>query len=106
MFESFETDVVCIDYVVRGFTRDTNGARVFMDHSVNSIQDFIAPSILEVYECEDLTISRSNIWQTKMMRKELKASDYFPKGEDLSSSENLQALEFIRQEMSGVYNSI
>ncbi|HEY0138322.1 MAG TPA: S-adenosylmethionine decarboxylase, partial [Nannocystis sp.] len=46
MFHSFENDVVIIDYVVRGFTRDAQGRRVYMDHTVKSIQDFIDPEIV------------------------------------------------------------
>ena len=77
MFQSFETDIVVVDYVVRGFTRDSDGKRIFMDHEVRSIQDFIAPEILKQYECVDLNIASDNIWQTKMQRVEFDTDEYF-----------------------------
>jgi len=103
MFESFENDVVIVDYVVRGFTRDAAGKRVYMDHTVRSIQDFVSPDILLNYRCEDLVLNSENIWQTKMLRTKLEPSEYFPQGTDVHSPENMQALEDVRREMVGIY---
>jgi S-adenosylmethionine decarboxylase len=105
MFESFETDVVIIDYVVRGFTRDTKGRRVYIDHSVDSIQDFISPQILEQYVCEDVAMAQSNTWQTKMRRRVLAAADHFPEGVDPSTPENAAALELVEAEMAAIFAS-
>lgn len=105
MFESFETDVVIIDYVVRGFTRDTRGRRVYIDHSVDSIQDFISPEILEQYVCEDVAMAQSNTWQTKMRKRELSAVDHFPAGVDPTRPENLAALESVKAEMAAIFAS-
>lgn len=103
MFESFENDVVIIDYVVRGFTRDTEGNRVYMDHTVRSIQDFINPEVLAEYACEDLALPAQNIWQTKMMRTELDGPEYFAPGCDAFSDESQELLAMIRHEMEGIY---
>ncbi|MEZ4385288.1 MAG: adenosylmethionine decarboxylase [Nannocystaceae bacterium] len=103
MFESFENDVVIIDYVVRGFTRDSEGKRVYMDHNVRSIQDFISPEILRQYTCEDLVLQNENIWQTKMLRNELSGGEYFHSGVDATSPENVAALEDVRREMVGIF---
>ena len=103
MFHSFENDVVIIDYVVRGFTRDAQGRRVYMDHTVKSIQDFIDPEIVRDYHCEDMVLQSENIWQTKMMRTRLNPADFFPKGLDPSAPENQAALEDVRREMVGIF---
>ncbi len=103
MFESFENDIVIIDYVVRGFTRDTEGHRVYMDHTVRSIQDFISPEILGQYHCEDLVLQNENIWQTKMMRTRLDPAEYFPDGADTASEENEQAIDDVKREMAGIF---
>lgn len=103
MFESFENDVVIIDYVVRGFTRDTDGRRVYMDHTVRSIRDFISPAIVAEYHCEDMVLQAQNIWQTKMMRSVLEPHEYFPGGVDPTAPENVAALEDVRREMVGVF---
>lgn len=104
MFHSFENDVVIIDYVVRGFTRDAQGRRVYMDHTVKSIQDFIDPAIVRDYHCEDMVLQSENIWQTKMMRTRLNPADFFPKGLDPAAPENQAALEDVRREMVGVFH--
>ncbi|MCX6126439.1 MAG: S-adenosylmethionine decarboxylase, partial [Proteobacteria bacterium] len=78
MLENFDNDVVVIDYVVRGFTRDSDGRRVFRDHKVASIQDFIEPKMLKDYFCVDLALQADNIWQTKMLRVNQDINTYFP----------------------------
>ncbi|MCA9635711.1 MAG: adenosylmethionine decarboxylase [Myxococcales bacterium] len=103
MFESFENDVVIIDYVVRGFTRDAEGKRVYMDHVVRSIQDFISPEILANYHCEDLVLQNENIWQTKMIRTRLDPGEYFNADLDPTAPENRAALEDVRREMVGIF---
>ncbi len=106
MFQTFENDVVIVDYVVRGFTRDTEGHRIFIDHTVRSIQDFIRPEILAHYDCEDLALPAANIWQTKMIRTVLDEPQYFAPGVDSSTEENQQLLDLVRKEMSGVYHNL
>ncbi len=102
MFENLESDVVVIDYVVRGFTRDENGRRVYLDHEVRSIQDYIDPKILKDYACVDLALQAENIWQTKMMRTRLDERTYFldPYQADDPQTKNL--LELIKREMKGL----
>jgi S-adenosylmethionine decarboxylase len=106
MFESFENDVVIIDYVVRGFTRDTDGNRVYMDHTVRSIQDFIAPELLAVYQCQDLALPAQNIWQTRMLRTKLDPKQYFAPGVDPDAPESRALLELIRREMAGIFHRL
>lgn len=103
MFHSFENDVVIIDYVVRGFTRDAQGRRVYMDHAVRSIQDFVDPAILRDYHCEDMVLQSENIWQTKMIRTRLNPADFFPPHCDPSAPANQAALEDVRREMVGIF---
>jgi S-adenosylmethionine decarboxylase len=106
MFESFENDVVFIDYAVRGFTRDRDGKRVYMDHALRSIQDFIDPAVLANYQCEDLALPEHNIWQTKMIRTKLDPPEYFAPGVDVDTAENRAQLERIHGEMLGIYKSL
>jgi S-adenosylmethionine decarboxylase len=106
MFESFESDVVMIDYVVRGFTRDTDGNRVYMDHTVRSIQDFIDPEVLAEYECQDLALPAQNIWQTKMIRTELNPAEYFAPGVDPDAAESRELLDLLRREMAAIFHGI
>ncbi len=102
MFEKFDADVVVMDYVVRGFTRDESGRRVYMDHKVNSIQDYIKPEILSDYHCVDLALQSENIWQTKMLRIRQDVQSYFRDPVDLKDPEVLASMEMIKREMRGV----
>ncbi|MGB1275165.1 MAG: S-adenosylmethionine decarboxylase [Nannocystaceae bacterium] len=103
IFSRFAIDLVIIDYVVRGFTRDCTGKRVYMDHTVKSIRDFIRPEVVGDYHCEDLVLENENIWKTKMLRTSLDPSRYFASGVDPETSESRLALEALRQEMVGIY---
>lgn len=102
MFKNFDADVVVVDYVVRGFTRDAEGRRVYMDHQVNSIQDYIDDQILKDYHCIDLALQSENIWQTKMLRVLHDTPSYFRDPVDEKSPEIQEYMEMIKREMRGV----
>ena len=66
----FDPAIVTLDYRVRGFTRDVDGTKLFMDHPMASIRDFIGPGILARYDAVDDNNSRCNLFHTRMRRKE------------------------------------
>jgi S-adenosylmethionine decarboxylase len=76
LLESFDSDVVIIDYRVRGFTRDQRGRKLFIDHDIGSIQDYISDDFLEGYTAYDVNIVSDNNFHTKMRKKELMLKDY------------------------------
>lgn len=102
MFEAFETDVVVIDYVVRGYTRDHKDRRIFLDHEIKSIRDFIKPEILKDYQSLDLALQTENIWQTKLMRTRYDKDEYFLNPEDTSAEEMDHYLDMVKKEMRGL----
>ena len=104
LLRSLSHDVVIVDYSVRGYTRDEKGHRVFMDHSLRSIQDYINPEIRSRYLCEDLILEKEHIWQTKMLIKDIVAQDFFKPGTDPNLKENQAALERVKREMAGVFH--
>jgi S-adenosylmethionine decarboxylase len=105
MMENFDNDVVVIDYVVRGFTRDSEGRRIFRDHAVTSIQDFIDRKILKDYHCVDLALQSENIWQTKMLRLNQDVQTYFPAKVDPKDPEVKRYMAEINREMRGILHS-
>lgn len=76
LIHSFESDIVTIDYRVRGFTRDVDGTKHFIDHDIHSIQNYIDPETLELYEAVDFNLHRENIFLTKLRRQSLNLDDY------------------------------
>lgn len=103
MLSAIESDVVVIDYLVRGFTRDEQGKRIYLDHHISSIRDYIDAETLKDYRCCDQQINNANIWQTKMLRTEMNEGDYFRDPVDLQAPTTRRALQLIRQEMEGVF---
>src|SRR3546814_3433056 len=69
LIESFESDIVIADYRVRGFTRDIKGKKHYIDHKINSIQDFLAKNIKTRFEMFDVNVYQENIHHTKMPLK-------------------------------------
>ena len=102
MFQRFDADVVVIDYSVRGFTRDHEGKRIYMDHQLRSIQDYIDPKVLGDYYCIDLALQSDNIWQTKMLRVRQDTPSYFRDPVDPKAPEIRQYMDAINREMRGV----
>lgn len=76
LIDSFDSDIITIDYKVRGFTRDIDGHKHYIDHKINSIQNFIANRTIEKYILADVNIYQSNIFHTKMKLKNIKLENY------------------------------
>ncbi|MBN2036627.1 MAG: adenosylmethionine decarboxylase [Chitinispirillaceae bacterium] len=83
LIHSFDSDIVLMDYRVRGFTRDVTGRKVYIDHDITSIQDYIDDSILKKYNAYDINIVSDNVFMTKMILKQLRLENYLF-GSDLS----------------------
>jgi S-adenosylmethionine decarboxylase len=76
LIHSFDSDVLSIDYRVRGFTRDVEGTKHYMDHKISSIQKFISKEILHDYMALDVNNYQEKLFHTKMMRSELDLDHY------------------------------
>ncbi len=73
---SFDSDIIIMDYRVRGFTRDEGGRKHFIDHSINSIQNYIPQQVIERYNLIDVNVYQENIFHTKMLLKEIHLDNY------------------------------
>ena len=76
LIESFESDIVVTDYRVRGFTRDIKGKKHYIDHKINSIQDYLAKGIRQRYEMLDVNVYQENLFHTKMHLREFDLDNY------------------------------
>ncbi len=76
LLDSFESDIVNLDYRVRGFTRRVDGNKIFMDHKLNSIQNFISEETLSRYHSVDLNVYQDNIFHTKMILRDFDLNNY------------------------------
>lgn len=76
LLHSFESDIVIMDYRVRGFTRDVKGVKHFIDHDINSIQNFLSTDSRARYDMVDVNVYQENIFHTKMRLKEFALNEY------------------------------
>jgi S-adenosylmethionine decarboxylase len=53
---SFDSDIITMDYRVRGFTRNVEGKKIFIDHTITSIQDYIDKVTLDKYDAIDINM--------------------------------------------------
>lgn len=79
LFDRVEFDVAVVDYKVRGFTRDTEGQRVYLDHFVGSPLDYVEPAALEPYELHAEHWPGKNTWQARLRRREPLCAQAEPK---------------------------
>jgi len=107
LIDSFESDIVLMDYRVRGFTRDTRGRKHFIDHKIHSIQQFIKKRILERYQCVDINIHHENLFHTKMLLKDFQLENYLfaDSVERLTLSEQNQIHDILEREMTEIFYS-
>lgn len=104
LIHSFESDIVIMDYKVRGFTRDITGKKHYIDHKITSIQNYIARDTLDEYQSIDVNVYQENIFHTKMMLKETELERYlFQKEDDLTEDQKLEIEDQVHTEMSEIF---
>ena len=103
---SFDSDIITMDYRVRGFTRSVNGEKLFMDHKVTSIQDYIDSRTLERYDAVDINVYEANIFHTKMMMKEIDLQNYLFNTDiyELPPKKRLDIMNSLRREMIEIFS--
>lgn len=108
LISSFDSDIITIDYRVRGFTRDLKGKKFFIDHNIKSIQDYIDAETLKKYDSIDINVFQSNTFHTKMLIKEIDLTNYlFNKDvNELSFKKRLEIKDKLRKEMIEIYNGM
>ena len=106
LIESLESDIVIMDYRVRGFTRDVKGKKHYIDHKINSIQDFLAKNIKSRYEMLDVNVYQENIFHTKMHLKDFDLDNYLfeEKAKNLSFKERLKIEARLKREIEELYH--
>jgi S-adenosylmethionine decarboxylase len=106
LIESFESDIVIMDYRVRGFTRDIKGTKHYIDHKINSIQDFLSKSIRSRYEMIDVNVYQENIFHTKMHLKEFDLDTYLfeEKARNLGFKDRIRVEAQVKQEIEELFH--
>ena len=105
LIHSFKSDIVTLDYRVRGFTRDVNGEKHFIDHKIAPIQNFLPSQTCDIYQLLDLNIYQENLFHTKMMLKNFELSRYVFGNEinDLSTNEKSAITKQLKAEIQDIF---
>lgn len=106
LINSFDSDIITMDYRVRGFTRDVDGKKLFLDHKITSIQDYIDKEILHRYDTVDINVYEANLFHTKMMVKEVNLQNYLFNTDvyELPPQTRLAIMDSLRQEMIEIFS--
>lgn len=105
LIKSFESDIIIMDYRVRGFTRDLNGKKCFIDHKINSIQNYLPAKTRNQYQMIDVNIYQENIFHTKMILREFDLDNYLFDSEknEFDPAERKKIKKKIKKEMSEIF---
>ena len=95
-----------MDYRVRGFTRNLDGEKLFIDHDITSIQNYIDEVTLEKYDAVDINVYQANMFHTKMLIKEIELQNYLFNTDvhELSPRSRLDITNALRREMIEIFS--
>ncbi|HDX9588001.1 TPA: adenosylmethionine decarboxylase [Bacillus pseudomycoides] len=105
LIHSFDTDIMTIDYRVRGFTRDITGNKLFIDHEISSIQNYIPENIKNSYDMIDVNVYQEHIFHTKCKLKKFDLNNYLfgYTQETLSVDEQQEITKKLKLEMDEIF---
>jgi len=105
LIHSFDSDIVMLDYRVRGFTRDVKGKKHFIDHKINSIQNYLATDTKRRYEMIDVNVYQEHTFHTKMLLKDFDLDSYLfgIDADDISPREQRRIADALKREMLEIF---
>jgi len=105
LIHALESDIVIMDYRVRGFTRDVGGRKHFIDHNISSIQNYLSRDTKNRYQMIDVNVYQENLFHTKMVIDDFRLDDYLfcVNTADLSDREHERIQRLVRREMLEIF---
>nr|WP_283777138.1 adenosylmethionine decarboxylase [Pseudomonas nunensis] len=105
LIHQFDSDIVTVDYRVRGFTRDVEGKKHFIDHEINSIQNYLSEDTRDSYQMTDVNVYQENLFHTKMLLKNFELDDYLfgDATNSLSTEQRAQVTDRVKHEMLEIF---
>ncbi|HZG82958.1 MAG TPA: adenosylmethionine decarboxylase [Brevibacillus sp.] len=105
LISSFDTDIMTIDYRVRGFTRLINGQKLFIDHEISSIQNYIPEDVRKQYDMIDVNVYQENIFHTKCKLRAFDLDNYLfgYTTKELSVEEEKRITDALKWEMDEIF---
>ncbi|MBO6179621.1 MAG: adenosylmethionine decarboxylase [Selenomonadaceae bacterium] len=106
LIDQFDSDIITMDYRVRGFTRDVSGIKIFQDQKMTSIQEFINEDILRDYDAVDINLYQANLYHTRMLIKEKDLKNYLFNTDiyEIPPKTRLMIMSSLRREMIEIFS--
>ncbi len=105
LIHALESDIVIMDYRVRGFTRDVKGRKHFIDHNISSIQNYLSRDTKTHYQMVDVNVYQENLFHTKMVIKDFQLDDYLfcVEAKDLSRQDHQRIQKLLKRELAEIF---
>src|SRR5699024_10451779 len=105
LIHQFDSAMFTIDYRVRCFTRDIEGRKHFIDHEINSIQNYLSEDTRSAYQMTDVNVYQEHLFHTKMLLKNFDLHDYLFRDatRNLSYEQRRDVEERLRHEMLEIF---
>ena len=105
LVSNFSSDIAIVDYRVRGFTRNVEGKKFFIDHKISSIQNYLSKGKRDLYQMIDVNVYQENIFHTKMLLKDFDLDNYLFDMEKkaLPPSEKKRIKQRLKKEMAEIF---
>jgi len=106
LMANFSSDIAIIDYRVRGFTRNVEGKKFFIDHKIYSIQNYLSKEKRDRYQMIDVNVYQDNIFHTKMLLKDFDLDNYLfnMDKKELPPSEKKRIKQKLKKEMAEIFS--
>ncbi len=106
----FKSDLININYIINGFTKDINGKKYFINNKISSVKNFIKKKIIKNYDFLEINIYQENLFNIKMIIKNINIKNYIfknliKKKYILSKKKKNKIIKSIFKEMYEIYYS-
>ena len=80
--------------------------KLFIDHDITSIQDYIDSAILDKYDAVDINVYQANMFHTKMLIKDIELQNYLFNTDvrEITPRNRLDITNSLRKEMIEIFS--
>ena len=82
------------------------GEKIFIDHSITSIQDYISQDILQKYDAVDINVYQANMFHSKLLIKDIVLQNYLFNSDvyEIPPKVRLDITNALRREMIEIFS--
>lgn len=106
LIPKLNSDIMTIDYRIRGYTRDIDGNKIFSDHRINSIEQYIDDSLISLYNVHATKNDKAiNSYYLKLYRNKISADSHtIHNKESIGIKDSQRTEQLISNEIQDILN--